>query len=643
MAQNLAELCTILIENQLGELSAQIFATLAEHGRLPIPTLAHHSGIPSRRVRTGLANLLEAQLVLHFAAEEDAPTFYSVNWRNAYNLARHTNIVELVNERFGERAGHLVGNILQLGHAKVGDLAEAYELAPGSKRDNGIDGTTNHAADTGMVNGAAKTNAANASQMTSANEFHGTLRALLRSGILVKVGMRAFMPSSDLQEQIEEMVIVDQFPDRKVTGPKKQAEFKQAVHILKRKWRDDDTYSDLHDGGAKGAVKRPGEHFQPSNKRIKLNGVPNGLDAANGEQEVQKLSNDLVVRVDFTRCVLSLRSRRLQQYAKRFMGGVSAEVYGALLQVLEGKSRSVRDELAPEDDEDEEEKLPVANISEVAEVLDPTIDLGATIKGLASSNGVPNGVGKHKTEADDGIKREDSDDEEKPNGFTSYRDRAKRMSLIEAHLSLLEEHGKSFCQRARAHNSNEWRVNFPALTSMLIEAELDNTVRDRFGQIALRIVRMLRDRGKLDEKLVASNVMMRVKDVRAILTQLQFHGILEAQELPKDNGRQPSRTLYLWFFDPKRVQSLVLQQSYKAMSRTLQRIPVERERYRTIIEKAERTDIKGHEQEKLEAIEKQMLREWREIEERLLAQVGRVDEIVALLRDFSGKDTSLVT
>lgn len=270
--------------------SEQIFATLAEHGRLPIPTLAHHSGIPSRRVRTGLANLLEAQLILHFAAEEDAPTFYSVNWRNAYNLARHTNIVELVNERFGERAGHLVGNILQLGHARVGDLAEAYELAPGSKRDSGVDGATHHATDPGMVNGAAKPSAANTSQMTSANEFHGTLRALLRSGILVKVGMRAFMPSSDLQEQIEEMVIVEQFPDRKVTGPKKQAEFKQAVHALKRKWRDDDTYSDLHDGGAKGAIKRPGEHFQPSNKRIKLNGAPNGLDAANGEQEVQKLS-----------------------------------------------------------------------------------------------------------------------------------------------------------------------------------------------------------------------------------------------------------------------------------------------------------------------------------------------------------------
>ena len=344
--------------------------------------------------------------------------------------------------------------------------------------------------------------------------------------------------------------------------------------------------------------------------------------------------------MDFSRCTLALRSRKLQQYAKRFLGGVTAEVYGALLQVVEGKLKAVRDDLAPDDDDDEDERQPVANISEVAEILDPTIDLGATIKGLGSSKSIPNGVDKN------GIKKEDgSDDEDEPktNGFTSYRDRAKRMSMIEAHLSLLEEHTKGFCQRARAHNSNEWKVNFSSLTSTLIDAELDNTIKDRYGHIALRICRLLRDKGRLDEKLVASSAMMRVKDVRAILTQLQFQGLLEAQELPKDNNRQPSRTLYLWYFDTKRVQNLTLQQAYKGMARTLQRIPVERERYRTIIEKAERTDIKGHEQEKLEPIEKQALREWREVEERLLAQVARMDEVVAMLRDFSGRDTTLTT
>ncbi|KAK1020302.1 RNA polymerase III subunit C82, partial [Friedmanniomyces endolithicus] len=201
-----------------------------------------------------------------------------------------------------------------------------------------------------------------------------------------------------------------------------------------------------------------------------------------------------------------------------------------------------------------------------------------------------------------------------------------------------------FCKRARAGStSTEWGVDFETLTDGLIQAELDTTIAARFGSTHLRVVRLLRERGKLEEKQVASFAMTRIKDIRAVLTELQSESLAEAQELPKDNQRQPSRTTYLWYFDPQRAQSLILQQTYKAMARTLQRIPVERERFRTIIEKAERTDIKGQEQEKLETHERQLLREWREIEERLLTQVSRMDEVVVILRDCSGRDVSLAT
>ncbi|KAK5136441.1 hypothetical protein LTR08_003086 [Meristemomyces frigidus] len=648
MAQNLAELCETLVLKNMGELSAQIFATLTEHGRQTIHALAEHAGLPMRRVRAAVGSLMEEQLI-HQYAEEGAPSYYSNNWRNAYNLVRHTNIVDLVNDRHGERAGHIVGNILQLGHARVGDLADAYELLPVSKRDGGVD------TDNGMSNGGAKTNGAAASHVGSASECHSSLRALLRAGILVKVGMRAYMPPSDLQEQIDEAVISEQFPDRKVTGPKKQYEFKLATNSLKRKWRDEDAYSDLKDvSSSRGAIKRPADHFMNNNKRIKVNGDSgNGMHAAvNGEHSGPKLPDDMVVRIDFTRCTLALRSRQLQQLAKRFCGGLTATVYGALLQTLEGKVRAVHDDVAAENsDDDDESSLPVCTVSEVAEFLDPSLDLGASIKGLSTEKKVLNGAGKkgkmRHAQDDDfaelGIKREHSDSDEEPttNGYSGYRDRAKRIAAIEAHLSLLEEHSKHFCKRHRAHGSNEWRVNFPALTTTLIEAELDATIQARYGRIALRVVRLLRAKGKLEEKQVATGAMMRIKDVRAVLTELQFHGILEAQELPKDNARQPSRTLYLWYCDTKRAQQLILQQTYRAMTRSLQRIPVERENYRTVIEKAERTDVKGHEQEKLEQPEKQALREWRETEERLLAQSARMDEMVALLRDFSGKDTSL--
>ena len=37
-----------------------------------------------------------------------------------------------------------------------------------------------------------------------------------------------------------------------------------------------------------------------------------------------------------------------------------------------------------------------------------------------------------------------------------------------------------------------------------------------------------------------------------------------------------------------------------------------------------------------------MLKEWREFEERLLVQVDRLDDLVGVLRDFSGSNTPLI-
>jgi len=242
----------------------QIFATLAEHGRLAVRDIAQHTQTPLRRIRHCLASLLEQQLVLHANTETDAPTFYAVNWRAIYGLARRDNIAQLVTERFDEGAGQIVNNIQQLGLARVGDLADAYQFSAGSKRDSGVDTTS-----ASMVNGTTKAGG-HAAQPSPAvptiGSFHATMRRLLQSGILVKVTTRTFLPPSDLQEQMEETIIGEQFPDRKITGPKKQSEFKKAVNSLKRRWREDDEYSDSNDLGARST-------FNPPNKRIKGNGV----------------------------------------------------------------------------------------------------------------------------------------------------------------------------------------------------------------------------------------------------------------------------------------------------------------------------------------------------------------------------------
>jgi DNA-directed RNA polymerase III subunit RPC3 len=159
----------------------------------------------------------------------------------------------------------------------VGDLADAYELSPGSKDSVAAAG---HAAANGIASGVDPASANKPSfnqHIATVSELHNTLRTLLKAGILAKVGLRTYIPPADLQEQIEEAVIVDQFPDGKVTGPKKQAEFKTAVNTLKRKWRAEDAYSDHQDLSSKGVMKRPGDYFNNNNKRPKVNGdLPNG-------------------------------------------------------------------------------------------------------------------------------------------------------------------------------------------------------------------------------------------------------------------------------------------------------------------------------------------------------------------------------
>lgn len=361
--------------------------------------------------------------------------------------------------------------------------------------------------------------------------------------------------------------------------------------------------------------------------------------------------------VNFAQYPVAHRSQRLENFAQESLGGVTATVYAALLQVLETRIRARDDDIHEEqDEEDQEIRLPSATTTETADVLKTwaPFDLTLGIRGAASMYKTP-ATERDKTKkgkkrvipeedfSDIGIKMESySDDDEThgANGFTSYNDQNNMLSLVEEHLKILAEHPKEFCRRVGGAGRGEWKVDFPALTDKLIASEIDQTVKARLSKVHALVVRMLRDVGRLEDKAIAARLMMRVKDVREILTQLQFAGLVEGQEVPKDNSRQPSRAVYLWYHDQSRVAALLLQQSYQAMSRILQRLAHERVDKKGIIERAEMLKTK---EDSLGQTEREHILQWREIEEKLMLQFLRIDEHVALLRDFSGKDTSLVS
>jgi DNA-directed RNA polymerase III subunit RPC3 len=170
-----------------------------------------------------------------------------------------------VERRLGEKAAGVMAMVMQIGHCTVGDLAGVFEFDEhgASKVDtptqNG-NGTTN-----GVHNSAAR----DPRQIGSLAELHHILRKLLRAGFLMKLQERMFKPNADIEDELGAIVMEENYPDGKITGPKKQAEFKRSVDNMKRKWRDESEFSERRDVDSNGGIVGPG---MDANKRQKHNG-----------------------------------------------------------------------------------------------------------------------------------------------------------------------------------------------------------------------------------------------------------------------------------------------------------------------------------------------------------------------------------
>ena len=179
----------------------------------------------------------------------------------------------------GEKAAGLVAMVMQIGHCTIGDLAGVFDFDEHGM--SKVDTPTHNG--NGTSNGTHSSRQKDPRQIGSLAELHHTLRKLLRAGFLMKLGERNFKPNADIEDELGALVMEESFPDGKITGPKKQAEFKRSVDNLKRKSRDESEYSERRDVEGGGGLVRPG---MDANKRQKLNGgFSNGHGGHGGDAD----------------------------------------------------------------------------------------------------------------------------------------------------------------------------------------------------------------------------------------------------------------------------------------------------------------------------------------------------------------------
>lgn len=391
-----------------------------------------------------------------------------------------------------------------------------------------------------------------------------------------------------------------------------------------------------------------------------------------------------MVRVNHEKCLVELRNQRLAEFAADALGEVTGHIYRSVLELLTGKvSRCRADPLvgeenkgpqpsvttlqiyenlsdevkvlggigkAPRDkiDFDSAEKIrsgPYAYDSDSEEEEEDGPDVRPTPLPRGRMARAAAAAAAAAKESEDDASEDDDDaqgNHTQTNGDrptkVKFEDGAtskdSRLDQMRQHLLLLAESKHRFVRHCGTHGRGQWTVDFELLMDRLRESELDAYIEQSFGRHGLRLTRILREKGKLDEKMLPSAALMKKGDVQGKMLAMQMAGLVDVQEVPKDNSRLANRTLFFWFFDGERTQSQLLDDVYKGMLRCLQTLDVERHKERNILTFVERKDVKGKEEEVMTAEHYNKYNRHLEDQQKLLGQVMRLDDMVAVFRDY---------
>ena len=206
-----------------------------------------------------------------------------------------------------------------------------------------------------------------------------------------------------------------------------------------------------------------------------------------------------------------------------------------------------------------------------------------------------------------------------------------RKEHFRQHLLLLCEGQHKFLRHCAME---QWTVDFEPLMRSLREMELDTVIQRSVGQPGLRLVRILRRVGKMDEKTLPNLALMSKGDVQRLMLKMQMFGYVDMQEVPRDNNRTASRTLFLYWTDTGRCLDRLVDNTYKTMLRCLQRLEVERQMEREVLDTVKRDDVRGREKEVMEGRFYNRFVRVSEVQEKLLAHVMRLDSLVGTFKDF---------
>lgn len=624
------------------------------------------------QLKQTLAVLIQQHLILHNTEDTDLSSesaYYEADWLGAYNFTqRQGKIAEIVGARHGEAAAGVVSSLLEWGDARIRDLAVGYgviDVWPDTKTLQVI--------------------ASRSNRVKSADHLAEILQTLLREGFIVPITKWNVKPTHDIEQEAERIVLTRPRFHAGLHKKQDKEEFANDVRQLIRAWRDETNFHSRElttvVTSARSRKRQRSPNLEYSRKRAKMhaistngvNGIDDndlaalpleqkyvGLETVNNilrsrrcqilmkkhmqprsPSEMQRCKGHfterkMAVRVNFEKFDVLLRNQYLVDLASESMGATTAKVFEAILRLVEKNTPRCYDPLVVGTIDESVDKLtleesPELPTGKILQALEQDFDLS---KGLPSSyttqtiNGL---IGLHSEEA----KAQDETDEldgleRRLSNLNGSTDDTLRQRQLEAHLNLLANCSEHFLKS----KGRFWSVPYGILTRTLIQEVILTHISGVFGNIAARLIRILAWVGNLDEKSLCQRSLLSPKDVRPVLARLLKEEFISVFVVARDAVRTTGKSANVYSYSVANARAKILESTYKTVCRLLQRAEREKEEIKVVIEKAERSDVKGNEDKYLTMAERDVLDKWYEKEALILGQVARCDDLIGVLRDL---------
>ena len=221
-------------------------------------------------LKHGISVLVQQHLVLWYTASDYHQTLYEANTTVAYSLIRSGKYIKVAETQSGEFAGEIVSNLLLLGHARVGDLVQAYEAGQSQSSQNHL-AATRGSPSKDLPSSFGDSERHFGTQSATTGSLYGTLRDLLRAELVSRVHTPHFR--SDADNRAEAVKVVPKVEEYKAKSTReREAQHEAAIKRKLKEWRycnyEEEEDVEDHKKGSKRLHQDPG--FRLPQKRQRL-------------------------------------------------------------------------------------------------------------------------------------------------------------------------------------------------------------------------------------------------------------------------------------------------------------------------------------------------------------------------------------